>query len=267
VTERSFIPELSTWRQRPLDAVYPIIWLDAVFYAIYGSRGYIDRAIYAVLGLTLEGKKELLGLYLSPTENARYSPSILADLRKRGVKDVLIACVDDLAGLPEAINSLYPQTEVQPCIVYQVRTSTEYVAPKHQQAFMTDLRPVYQAMSRDAAEIGLAALETKWQPLYPKAVQSWRKKWEKLSAYFKYPYDIRRISYTTNIVEALHRQFTKLIRAKWETLPNESCLLELLYAGAANSAKKWTAPVQHWDRSFSQLASYFSDRLNAEPKA
>ncbi|WP_284285268.1 IS256 family transposase, partial [Marinibactrum halimedae] len=221
---------------------------------------FVSKAIYTILALNIEGKKELLGLYLSDAEGAHYWLGVLTDLQNRGVKDILIACVDGLKGFPEAIESIYPETEVQLCVIHQIRNSMKYVASKNQKAFMSDLKKVYKATTKNAAEIALNDLEAKWGKQYPVVIQSWRNKWDNLSAYFKYPEDIRRVIYTTNAVEAVHRQFRKLTKTKGG-FANENSLLKLLYAGILNATEKWTHPVQKWNLALSQMAIQFEDRL------
>jgi len=260
VTDR-LIPELKSWQQRPLEAIYPIVWLDAIHYKVREDGRYVSKAVYTLLGLNIEGRKELLGLYLSESEGANYWLSVLTDLHNRGVEDILIACVDGLTGFPEAIASIYPDTEVQQCVIHQIRTSMRYVASKHQKAFMADLKPVYRAATRQAAEVALDELEAKWGTLYPMVLQSWRRKWEYLSAYFKYPEYVRKAIYTTNAIEAVHRQFRKLTKTKG-AFPNENSLLKLLYAGMLNASKKWTMPIQNWALTPSQLAIHFEGRLD-----
>jgi len=214
-----------------------------------------------VLGLTLDGKKEILGLYLSEREGANFWLSVLTDLNNRGVDDILIACVDGLTGFPEAINSIFPNTWVQLCVIHQIRNSLKYVASKNQKEFMADLKPVYKAATLEGAEAALDELEAKWGEKYPIVVKSWRRKWSNLSVYFKYPPDIRRVIYTTNAIEAVHRQFRKLTKTKG-AFPNENSLLKLLYMGIQNATKKWTMPIQNWNLTLSQLAIYFEGRLD-----
>lgn len=255
------IPELKAWQSRSLDAVYPFIWLDAIHYKIKDNGRYVSKAVYTILGLNVEGKKELLGLYLSESEGANYWLSVLTDLHNRGVKDILIASVDGLTGFPEAIASIYPDTEVQLCVVHQIRNSMKYVASKNQKEFMQDLKPVYQAQTKQAAETALEELDVKWGKQYPLVIGSWQRKWENLSVYFKYPEYIRKVIYTTNAIEAVHRQFRKLTKTKGG-FPNENSLLKLLYAGILNASKKWTMPVQNWNLALSQLAIHFEGRLD-----
>jgi putative transposase len=256
------MPALKDWQQRPLERVYPIVWMDAVHYKIKEDGRYVSKAIYTLLGLTVEGKKELLGLYLSDSEGAHYWLSVLTDIQNRGVEDILIACVDGLTGFPEAIESVYPQTEIQLCIIHQIRHSMKYVASKNQKAFMSDLKLVYRASCKENAETALDELDDKWGDIYPLVIKSWRRKWTHLSAYFKYPEPIRKIIYTTNAVEAVHRQFRKLTKTKG-AFPNENSLLKLLYAGILNATEKWTMPIQNWNQALSQLDIYFEGRLDS----
>ncbi|TBR44878.1 IS256 family transposase [Marinomonas agarivorans] len=260
VTDK-LLPELQAWRERDLDAIYPIVWLDAIHYKIKENGRYVSKAIYTILGLDIEGKKELLGLYLSDQEGAHHWLSVLTDLNNRGVKDILIACVDGLKGFPEAIGSIYPQTEVQHCIIHQLRNSIKYVASKNQKAFIADLKCVCKAATLNAAEIALDELEAKWGEKYPMVIQSWRTKWPTLSTYFRYPEYVRKAIYTTNAVEVVHRQFRKLTKTKGG-FANENSLLKLLYAGILKASERWTHPVQNWNLTLSQLAIYFEKRLD-----
>lgn len=255
------IPELKQWQQRPLEAIYPFIWLDAIHYKIREDGRYVSKAVYTVLSLNLEGKKEVLGLYLSESEGANFWLSVLTDLQNRGLKDILIACVDGLTGFPEAINSIFPQTEVQLCIIHQIRNSLKYVASTHHKAFMADLKPVYRAVSKEAAETALDELDIKWGNQYPVVIQSRQRKWTHLSGYFRYPADIRKVIYTTNAIESVHRQFRKLTKTKG-AFPNENSLLKLLYLGLLNAQEKWTMPIQSWNLTLSQLCIYFEGRLD-----
>ena len=255
------IPLLKEWQQRPLESIYPFVWLDAIHYKIKDNGRYISKAVYTILGVGLNGKKEILGLYLSENEGANFWLQVLTDLNNRGVEDILIASVDGLKGFPEAINAIFPNTEVQLCIVHQIRNSIRYVASKNQKEFMKDLKIIYQAISKEAAEMELDNLESKWGKKYPIVIKSWRNKWEHLSAYFKYPEEIRRIIYTTNIIESVHRQFRKLTKTKG-TFPNENSLLKLLYMGIQNASKKWTMPIWNWSLTISQLAILFEGRLD-----
>lgn len=260
VTDK-LLPELQAWRERPLEPIYPIVWLDAIHYKIKEDGRFVSKAVYTLLGLNIEGKKELLGLYLSDQEGAHHWLSVLTDLHNRGVKDILIACVDGLTGFPEAIASIYPKTEIQHCIIHQIRNSMKYVAHKHQKAFMADLKEVYRAATIEAAERGLDELETKWGERYPIVIKSWRTRWPTLSAYFKYPDYVRKAVYTTNAVEAVHRQFRKLTKTKGG-FANENSLLKLLYAGILKASERWTHPIKNWNLTLSQLTIHFPGRLD-----
>ena len=260
VTDK-LLPELQAWRERQLEAVYPIVWLDAIHYKIKENGRFITKAVYTILGLNVEGKKELLGLYLSESEGAHHWLSVLTDLHNRGVQDILIACVDGLKGFPEAIESIYPKTEIQHCIIHQIRNSMKYVASKNQKAFMADLKCVYKAVTLSAAESALDDLEAKWGDKYPIVIKSWRNKWFTLSTYFKYPEYVRTAIYTTNAVEAVHRQFRKLTKTKGG-FANENSLLKLLYAGMLKASERWSHPVQNWSLTLSQLTIHFEGRLD-----
>ncbi|MFA7082993.1 IS256 family transposase [Arcobacter sp. F155] len=259
------ISKVKEWQSRPLDSIYPFVWLDAIHYKIKDGGKYVSKAVYTVLGVDMEGKKNILGLYLSESEGANFWLSVLTDLNNRGLKDILIASVDGLKGFPEAIKTIFPQTEVQLCIIHQIRNSIRYVASKNHKEFMSDLKPVYQAVSKEVAEQELQKLDEKWGKLYPIVIQSWQNKWENLSVYFKYPPEIRKVIYTTNIIESVHRQFRKLTKTKG-AFPNENSLLKLLYMGIQNATKKWNMPMWNWNLTLSQLAIFFEGRLEDELK-
>ncbi len=259
------IPLLKEWQQRPLESIFPFVWLDAIHYKIKENGRYISKAVYTILGVGLNGKKEILGLYLSENEGANFWLQVLTDLNNRGVQDILIASVDGLKGFPEAIKAIFPNTEIQLCIVHQIRNSIRYVASKNQKEFMKDLKLIYQSISKEAAEIELDNLEEKWGKKYPIVIQSWKNKWENLSSYFKYPEDIKRIIYTTNIIESVHRQFRKLTKTKG-AFPNENSLLKLLYMGIQNASKKWTMPIRNWSLTISQLSIFFEGRITNQLK-
>ncbi len=254
------IEKVKEWQSRPLERVYPFVWLDAIHYNIKEDGVYVHKAVYTVLGVDLTGKKDVLGLYISESEGASFWLSVLTDLKNRGIEDILIVAVDGLKGFPEAIKSIFPKTEVQLCVIHQIRNSLKYVASKNQKEFIQDLKPVYKAINKETAESELLKLEEKWGKKYPVVIKSWKDKWDNLSAYFKYPHEIRRIIYTTNIIESVHRQFRKLTKTKG-AFPNENSLLKLLYLGIQNAKKKWTMPVQNWGLTLSQLSIFFPDRI------
>lgn len=257
----SLIPQLKAWQSRPLDSVYPFVWLDAIHYKVKEEGRYVNKAVYTLLALNTEGRKELIGLYCSESEGANYWLSVLTDLHNRGVQDILIACVDGLKGFPEAIQAIFPNTEVQLCVIHQIRNSIRYVASKDQKAFMCDLKPVYKAVNKDSAELALDELDRLWGSKYPAVIASWRGKWHLLSAYFKYPEAVRKPIYTTNAVEAVHRQFRKLTKTKG-AFPNETSLLKLLYVGMLNASEKWTMPINNWGQTMMQLSIHFPGRLD-----
>lgn len=230
------ITKVKEWQARPLEAIYPFVWLDAIHYKVKDGGKYLSKAVYTILGVGLDGKKEVLGLYLSENEGANFWLSVLTDLNNRGIEDILIASIDGLKGFPEAIKTIFPRTEVQLCIVHQIRNSLKYVATKNQKEFTKDLKLIYQAPTKELAEEELLKLDEKWGKKYPLVINSWNNKWENLSVYFKYPPDIRRVIYTTNIIESVHRQFRKLTKTKG-AFPNENSLLKLLYLGIKNASK------------------------------
>jgi len=213
ITDR-LIPELEEWRNRPLASVYSILYLDAIHFKIRENGHVVSKAIYSLLGIDSDGKKDILGLYINETEGANFWAGVLASLKERGVEDILIACVDGLTGFPEAINSLFPKTEIQLCIIHQIRNSMRYVASGEQKEFMTDLKEIYRASSKDLAETNLLKLEEKWGKKYPIVINSWNNNWDNLSTYFKYDKHIRKIIYTTNAVEGLHRMARKYTKSK-----------------------------------------------------
>lgn len=260
VTDK-ILPMLQEWRVRPLEELYPFIFLDAIHYKVKDEGKYISKAFYTVLGVKTDGKKEILGLYLGESEGAKFWLQVLTDLQNRRVKDILIASVDGLKGFPEAITSVFPNTEVQLCIVHQIRNSLRFVGSANQKQFASELKSVYQAFTKEEAENELDKLEEKWGKKYPIVFQSWRNKWDNLSLYFQYPEDIRRVIYTTNIIESVHRQFRTLTKTKG-AFPNDDSLLKLLFMGIQNAQKKWTMPIRNWSLTLSQLSIYFEGRLN-----
>ena len=255
------ISKVKEWQERPLEPIYTFVWLDAIHYKIKDAGKYDTKAVYTVLGMDKEGKKDVLGLYIGESEGANFWLGVLTKLQNRGIKDILIASVDGLNGFPEAIKSIFPKTEVQLCIVHQIRNSLKYVSSQDQKEFMRDLKLVYQATSKEIAEDELLKLDDKWGKRYPIVLNSWNNKWENLSHYFKYPYPIRKIMYTTNIIESVHRQFRKLTKTKG-AFPSKDSLLKLLYMGIQNAKEKWTQPVHNWSQTISQLAIFFEGRLD-----
>ena len=260
VTDK-IIPLLTEWKERPLQEVYPFVWLDAIHYKVKEDGRYISKAFYTVLGVGIDGKKEILGLYLGESEGAKFWLQVLTDLSNRGVQDILIASIDGLKGFPEAINTVFPDTKVQLCVVHQIRNSLKYVASKDQKEFMKDLKLAYKADTKEGAELELDRLEEKWGKKYGIVIKSWRNNWKNLSVYFEYPKAIRKVIYTTNIIESVHRQFRTLTKTKG-AFPNDNSLLKLLFMGIQNAEKKWTMPIWNWSLTLSQLDIFFEGRLD-----
>lgn len=260
ITDR-IIPVIKEWQARPLEDVYCIVWLDAMHYKVKDEGRIVSRAVYHILGINKEGRKDLLGMYVSESEGANFWLSVLSDLRNRGVADILIACIDNLNGFAEAIQSTFPKVEVQSCIVHQIRNSLKYVASKDQKPFLSDLKEVYRATTKELAEQQLDALDKTWGKKYPLVINSWRNNWPKLSTYFKYDPVIRRLIYTTNTIEGFHRQVRKVTKTKG-AFPSDMALLKLIYLAYRNIRKKWTAPLQNWGMTVSQLSIWFEGRLN-----
>lgn len=259
ITER-IMPLIKEWQSRPLDELYCIVWMDAIHYKVKDQGKAKSRAVYNILGINKEGKKDLLGVYVSESEGANFWLSVLTDLQNRGVKDMLIACIDNLNGFEQAINAIFPQTEVQSCIVHQIRNSLKYVASKDQKEFLSELKPVYKAATKELAELNLETLAEKWRKKYPVVIKSWQDNWHKLSTYFKYTEDIKRIIYTTNTIEGFHRQVRKVTKNKG-VFPSDDALLKLVYLAYKNISKKWTQPLQNWSLTVSQLSIHFEGRL------
>lgn len=260
ITDR-IIPLIKEWQARPLEDVYCIVWLDAMHYKVKDEGRIVARAVYHILAINKEGRKELLGIYVSESEGANFWLSVLSDLRNRGVEDILIACIDNLNGFSEAIQTIFPKVEVQSCIVHQVRNSLKYVASKDQKPFLTDLKEVYRATTKEMAEQHLDVLDKKWGKKYPLVINSWRNNWHKLSTYFKYDPAIRRLIYTTNAIEGFHRQVRKVTKTKG-AFPSDMALVKLIYLAYGNIRKKWTSPLPNWALTVSQLAIWFEGRID-----
>ena len=231
-------------------------------YKVREGNAVITRAVYNILGVSLEGKKDLLGMYLSETEGAKFWLSVLTDLKNRGMQDMLIACIDGLKGFPEAIAAIFPKTEIQTCVVHQIRNSLRYVAEKDKKPFMADLKAVYQALNKEQGYENLMLLDEKWGKKYPVPVQSWYSNWENLSTFFRFDAHIRKVIYTTNTVEGFHRQVRKVTKTKG-AFTSDNALLKLVYLVVQKVSEKWTMPLQNWSLTLSQLYIMFEDRLKA----
>jgi putative transposase len=257
------LPLITEWRNRPLETMYPIVFLDAMHFKVREEGKVVSKAFYTVLGVNKEGIKDILGMYFSETEGAHFWLGALNDLRSRGVEDILIASIDGLKGFPEAILKVFPKAEIQLCVVHQIRNSLKYVVSRDQKAFMKDLKLVYKATSKDLAEHHLLELGEKWGKKYPAVMKSWQANWDALSQYFKYPEELRRIIYTTNIVEGFHRQVRKYTKNKG-AFTSENALVKLIYCACQKVLEKWNQPMHNWALIISQLEIYFEGRLNLE---
>ena len=249
------------WHNRPLEPVYPIVFFDAIHYKVTNEGKVTNKAAYTCLALDITGRKDLLGLWISEAEGANFWLGVLTELKNRGVNDILIACVDGLKGFPEAINTVFPGTEVQLCIIHLIRNTLRYIASKDQKSFMKELRQVYSAPTEEAALIALDRLEENWGKKYSLSIRTWRQNWAHASTFFKYPDEIRKIIYTTNAVEAVHRQFRKVTKAK-SIFPNDDALKKMLFLAYRDISKKWTVmPLQNWSVALSHLSIIFEQRL------
>jgi transposase-like protein len=262
VTER-ILEQVTEWQARPLESLYPIIFFDAIHYKVRENHKIQSKAAYVCLGICKRGFKDVLGIYIGESESASFWLSVLTDLKNRGVHDILIASVDGLKSFPDAIKTIFPKTEVQTCIVHQIRNSLKYVASKYQKEFMGDLKTVYQAETLDLAEQNLKKLEAKWSNRYPHVTNSWKNNWPQLSNYFKYSPAIRKIVYTTNMVEGFHRQLRKVTKNR-SVFPSDKALLKLMYLATIDASKKWSMANRDWGEIIGQLAIHFSDRLKLE---
>jgi transposase-like protein len=257
------LPAITEWRNRPLESIYTVLFLDAMFFKTREDGKVVTKAIYNLLGINQDGKKDILGFYVSESEGSHFWLGILNDLKARGVEDILIACVDGLKGFPDAIKASFPKTEVQLCVVHQIRHSIKYVASKDQKPFLADLKLVYKAETKDLAEQRLLELDEKWGNRYPMVIRSWQNKWDELSVYFKYSDEIRRLIYTTNAIEGFHRQVRKYTKSKG-AFTSENALVKLLYSAYQRIKKKWNQPMHNWALIISQLDIYFEGRLKVE---
>lgn len=259
----SVVDEVKAWQARPLEAVYPIVYLDALYLNIKVSGRVSKRAVYVSLGINAEGDKELLGLWLgeAESEGAKFWLKVLNDLKNRGLQDVLIACCDGLKGFPQAIEAVYPQTTIQLCIVHLIRNSLRHVPWTEAKAVAQDLKPIYQASSLEEAETALETFAEKWDPLYPAISQIWLRHWEHIIPIFEYPMAIRKVIYTTNAIESLNRSLRKVIKTK-AVFPDELSVFKLLYLAMKNIAQRWNRPIRDWKAAASHFAILFPDRFH-----
>ena len=254
------LPLIKEWQERPLQSVYAMMILDAVHYNVRDNGIVTKKAAYVAIGTDLDGKKDVLGIWLGASESAKYWLSVLNGLKNRGVQDILIASVDGLSGFVEAINTAYPQTEVQRCIIHQVRSSTRYVSYKDVKQFTADLKPVYKAPTEETALSAMDEFEAKWGGKYPLSVKSWRVNWNELSTMFKYPPEIRKLIYTTNAIENFNRQLRKVTKTK-SAFVSDDALMKILYLTTMNIVDKWTMPIKDWGSILDNLMIFFGDRV------
>ena len=259
ITE-TIMEQAKEWQARPLDSVYPFLFLDAVHYSVRTNGKVVKRAAYVILGINLEGKKDVIGIYIGENETSKFWLQVLTDMKSRGVKDVLISSIDGLPGFSDAIKTVFPKAEVQRCIVHQIRNTLGNVPWKDRKSLAQDLKAIYNAPTEEQGFIELERIEEKWGSKYIYALKSWRNNWSELSTFFKYTPEIRKIMYTTNIVESLHMQLRKVSKTK-TVFPTDDSLVKILYLATIGVTKKWTVPVRDWVLILGQLQIHFEDRL------
>ena len=254
------LPIAKEWQQRPLEAVYAVVFLDAIHYHVRSEGQIVKKAVYIALGINLDGKKDVLGMWVGENESAKYWTTVLNGLKNRGVEDIFIACTDNLTGFSAAIEAVFPKTEIQNCIIHQLRNSSKYVSYKDIKELMADLRSVYAAVDEPAALDALDVFSTKWETKYPKISRSWRENWANLSTYFKYPQEVRRLIYTTNSIEGFNRQLRKVTKTR-SVFPTDDSLFKMLYLAMVDITKKWTGRQRDWSKIHAQLSIYFAERM------
>ena len=254
------LDEVKAWQSRPLDPVWPVIYLDALVVKVRDQGTVRNKSVYMALGLNMTGRKEVLGLWIEATEGAKFWLKVITELRNRGVQDILIACCDGLKGFPEAIESVFPKTIVQTCIVHLIRNSVNYVNWNDRRELTTDLKPIYAADSETTAEMALGSFERKWEARYPMIGQLWRNNWERVIPFFSFPREIRKALYTTNAIESINSQLRRVLRNRGH-FPTDEAVMKLLYLALTNAEKKWTMPIRQWRSALQQLAIQFEGRL------
>ncbi|HGB4475513.1 TPA: IS256 family transposase [Salmonella enterica] len=253
--------QVAEWQNRQLDALYPIVYMDCIVVKVRQNGSVINKAVFLALGINTEGQKELLGMWLAENEGAKFWLSVLTELKNRGLQDILIACVDGLKGFPDAINSVYPQTHIQLCIIHMVRNSLKYVSWKDYKAVTSGLKAVYQAPTEEAALMALDAFAGEWDDKYPQISKSWRAHWENLNTLFSYPPDIRKAIYTTNAIESLNSVIRAAIK-KRKVFPTDDSVRKVIYLAIKDASKKWSMPIQNWRLAMSRFIIEFGDRLS-----
>ncbi len=255
------LDEVKQWQQRPLDALYPVVYLDCLVVRSRDSGAVQNKSVYLALGINTDGEKELLGLWMAQTEGAKFWLSVMNELKNRGVQDIFIACCDGLKGFPEAIEAVYPKTQVQLCIVHQIRHSLRYVNWKQRKVIAADLKRIYGAATLAEAELALAEFAEKWDDQHPTISLSWRNNWERLSVFFDYPPEIRKVIYTTNAIESLNASLRKITKTR-RSFPTDDSVMKILYLALHQISKKWTMPIRDWKAAMSQFMIMYSDRVS-----
>ena len=254
------LPEAKEWQQRPLENVYAVMFMDAIHYHVRSEGQVVKKAVYVAIGIDLNGRKDVLGMWVGENESAKYWATVLNSLRNRGVEDIFIACTDNLTGFSNAIEVVFPRTDIQNCIIHQLRNSSKYVSYKDLKALMADLKQIYAAVDETAAEEALDRFAERWDKKYPKISASWRANWANLSTYFKFPEELRRLIYTTNAIEGFNRQLRKVTKSK-AVFPTDDSLFKMLYLAMLDITKKWTGRRQDWSVIHAQLAVFYADRM------
>ena len=254
------LPVAKEWQQRPLESVYAVVFLDAIHYHVRSEGQIIKKAVYIAIGVDMDGRKDVLGMWVGENESAKFWAGVLNSLRNRGVEDILIACTDNLTGFSQAIEAVFPETDIQNCIIHQLRNSSKYVSYKDIKALMADLKKVYTAATEEAALDALDSFAAAWDSKYPKISKSWYENWPNLSTYFKFPPELRKLIYTTNTIEGFNRQLKKVTKAK-SVFPTDDSLFKMLYLAMKDITKKWTGRRQDWSRIYAQLVIYYGDRI------
>ena len=259
VTDK-LLPVIREWQNRPLEEIYPIVFLDAIHYKVRVEGHVVSKAAYVAIGIGLEGLKEVLGIWIGENESAKFWLNVLNELKNRGVKDIFILSVDNLSGISEAIRAGFPETQIQKCIVHQIRNSCKFVSYKDLREFTADLKPIYRSVSEEAGLEALEVFADKWESKYPLAIRSWRNNWSEISTFFRYPQEIRKLIYTTNMIESFHRQLRKVTKSK-SIFPTDESLLKMLYLATMDVSRKWNSKVSNWGMILSQFTIYFENRL------
>ena len=255
------LPAAKEWQQRPLESIYAVVFLDAIHYHVRSEGHIVKKAVYIAIGINMDGKKDVLGMWVGENESARFWAGVLNSMRNRGVDDILIACTDNLTGFAQAIEAVFPQTDIQNCIIHQLRNSSKYVSYKELKALMADLKKVYTAADEESAMSALDDFAAVWDSKYPKISKSWYDNWANLSTYFKFPQELRKLIYTTNTIEGFNRQLKKVTKAK-SVFPTDDSLFKMLYLAMKDITKKWTGRRQDWSQIYAQLVIYYGDRIS-----